>query len=1098
MSSESTYLIDAHGRMVHSWTSPSGLPPGMAVYMLEDGDLLRTTNLGTNFDHDGNGVAGKIERLSWDSEMEWEWFYPGETNRSHHDIEPLSNGNFLMIAWDFKNETESHQAGRNPNNMSQDTLWPDKIVEVQPVGTDQANIVWEWNIWDHLIQDYDSTKDNYGVVGNHPELLDINFVDSPDVLNPYKSDWMHCNGIDFNPILDQIALSCRNVNEIYIIDHSTTTEEAAGHAGGNSGKGGDILYRWGNPEAYRAGTNDDQQLFGQHDIQWINEGRLGAGDLIVFNNGVGRDTSYSSADVISPPLVNGEYVLQSGSSWAPAAPSWSWDQGTSMYATSLGGVERLENGNTLVTWGVRGTFIEVNPEGEVVWKYINPVIGTGPMNQGDDIPENPNGKSNKNKVFKTHRYNSSFPGFIGKDLTPGDYVESWTDDCSNEESIPWDSDGDGCIDDSDGDGVKDNEDLCSGYDDNVDIDGDTIPDDCDSLIDLFDDWDINDFLREEEYYAFICRYQSTGYCHEPGITLPHQHNDFAVAVVVGYMRFEQDIVEKIDQEFGDGDGSMNDSELGEFEDGLLMSMGHENSGECLEGERLENAPSSSLNGLEPWCVVLTIDVWGSPPVIWSAWEMLYNTTPDAAGHLTLRLSGEFFGDGEDEEENGVVYCGMIWPEDSFKAAVYSFVAEYELDYGFAVGCYEREYDNSLSEVALELEENWDYSGDALAYAQDWVNSNAADYDGNQPFDLASEFNTYGGGLGWSDGPLSLCAADGYGAESGWKAGSWSHNGTTFDLNRHWRYPHYYCLDIEALPPTWQHEIVFGLDDDGDGYINSSDAFPSDPLEWVDTDGDGIGDNADTDDDDDGWSDDDDEFPLDASEWVDTDGDGIGDNADDDDDDDGWSDDDDEFPLDASEWVDTDGDGIGDNADDDDDDDGWSDDDDEFPLDASEWVDTDGDGIGDNADAFPEDPSEWTDSDNDGTGDNADAFPEDPSEWTDSDNDGTGDNADAFPEDPSEWTDSDNDGTGDNADEFPLDASEWGDIDGDGFGDNADAFPEDPSEWTDSDGNGVGDNSDAFPDDPDKTEKGLPGFGSVLVMVSMAAAAMAFTSRREPK
>jgi hypothetical protein len=450
--------------------------------MLEDGDLLRTTNLGTDFDHDGNGVAGKIERLSWDSQMEWEWYYPGETKRSHHDIEPLSNGNFLMIAWEFKNESESYEAGRNPNKMSQDTLWPDHIVEIQPVGTDQANIVWEWHIWDHLIQDYDATKDNYGVVGDHPELLDINFADSGGP-NPYKSDWMHCNGIDYNPFLDQIALSCKNMNEIYIIDHSTTTAQAASHSGGNSGKGGDILYRWGNPEAYRAGSPGDQQLFGQHDIQWINEGRLGAGELIVFNNGVGRSTSYSSADVISPPLVNGEYVLESGSAWAPDAPSWSWDQGTNMYATSLGGVERLENGNTLVTWGVRGTFFEVNPEGEVVWKYINPVVDTGPLNQGDDIPQSQNANSYKNKVFKSHRYNSSFPGFVGKDMTPGDYVESWTDNCSSEESIPWDLDGDGCIDDSDGDGVKDNADLCSEFDDNVDIDGDTIPDGCDSLID---------------------------------------------------------------------------------------------------------------------------------------------------------------------------------------------------------------------------------------------------------------------------------------------------------------------------------------------------------------------------------------------------------------------------------------------------------------------------------------------------------------------------------------------------------------------------------------------------------------------------------------
>lgn len=60
------------------------------------------------------------------------------------------------------------------------------------------------------------------------------------------------NGIDYNPVLDQIALSTHNLNEWYIIDHSTTTAEAATSSGGNSGKGGDLLYRWGNPAAYQA------------------------------------------------------------------------------------------------------------------------------------------------------------------------------------------------------------------------------------------------------------------------------------------------------------------------------------------------------------------------------------------------------------------------------------------------------------------------------------------------------------------------------------------------------------------------------------------------------------------------------------------------------------------------------------------------------------------------------------------------------------------------------------------------------------------------------------------------------------------------------
>ena len=166
-------------------------------------------------------------------------------------------------------------------------------------------------------------------------------------------------------------------------------------------------------------------------------------------------------------------------------------------------------------------------------------------------------------------------------------------------------------------------------------------------------------------------------------------------------------------------------------------------------------------------------------------------------------------------------------------------------------------------------------------------------------------------------------------------------------------------------------IEFREDSDGDGVPDDEDAFPEDPTEWVDTDGDGTGNNADLDDDDDGLTDEEeaelgtnpllkdtdgdgsndgqDAFPLDPSESEDTDGDGIGNNADLDDDNDGVSDIMDAFPLDPMETTDTDGDGIGNNADDDDDNDDVPDIDDAFPLDASESVDSDNDGTGDNAD-----------------------------------------------------------------------------------------------------------------------------------------------------
>ena len=314
------------------------------------------------------------------------------------------------------------------------------------------------------------------------------------------------------------------------------------------------------------------------------------------------------------------------------------------------------------------------------------------------------------------------------------------------------------------------------------------------------------------------------------------------------------------------------------------------------------------------------------------------------------------------------------------------------------------------------------------------------------------------------------------------------------------------------------------DSDDDGFVDPVDAFPNDPEEHLDTDDDGVGNNADTDDDNDDIADSGDAFPLDADEWrdtdgdavgdnsdsfpedryeaVDTDGDGVGDNADRfpndasesvDTDDDGVGNNADDFPYDTREWLDTDGDGTGDNADTDDDGDGIADIDDAFPLDSAESADTDGDGIGNNADtdddgdgvaddsdALPLDPEETLDADGDGVGDNADAFPNDAAESVDTDGDGTGDNADtdddndgvrdsadAYPKDSSESADTDGDGVGDNADAFPNDATESADTDGDGVGDNADAFPNDATESVDTDGDGIGNNADAD-DDNDGT------------------------------
>ncbi len=286
---------------------------------------------------------------------------------SHHDVKTLPNGNVLLIAWETKSRTEAIAAGRNPSYVSNSGLWPDHVIEVEPTGPSSGEIVWAWHAWDHLIQDYDASKANYGVVGDHPELIDINYVTSS------QQDLMHTNSIDYNAKFDQILISVHNYNEIWIIDHSTTTEEAAGHTGGNSGKGGDLLYRWGNPMTYDTGSTSDRKLFSQHDSSWIDDGCPGEGDILIFNNGANRPGShYSSIDEITTPVnENGEYYLQPGSSYGPETQTWIYTANppTNFYASHISGAWRLQSGNTLITNGETGLVFEVTPEGSTVWQY---------------------------------------------------------------------------------------------------------------------------------------------------------------------------------------------------------------------------------------------------------------------------------------------------------------------------------------------------------------------------------------------------------------------------------------------------------------------------------------------------------------------------------------------------------------------------------------------------------------------------------------------------------------------------------------------------------------------------------------------------------
>jgi len=404
-SAKSAYLIDNCGNLINSWTSE--YIPYFSAYLNAEGDLVRTARIGA-FD-------AAIERYSWEGELEWSYYFSGDGFSQHHDIELLPNGNILVLAWESYDTQTVIDAGRNPDFVIEE-IRPEFIVELEPIGTDSANIVWEWHSFDHLVQDYDSTKANYGNPANHPELIDFNYIG----IGGSFPDWLHANYIDYNPELDQIMISVRNFNELWIIDHSTTKEEAAGHTGGRYGKGGDLLYRWGNPITYRRGTEDDRVFYRQHHTNWIPAGYPGAGNIMIFNNGLEREPiQFSSIDVIAPPLnSDGSYMLPAlDDAYAPAdlLSSYTSSPLGSMFSSRISSARSLPNGNTLICIGQTGRLFEVDQAGEVHWDYITPIQGNNPVTQGDPIAGN--------SVFATARYSVDFEGFVGKDMTPGAPIE---------------------------------------------------------------------------------------------------------------------------------------------------------------------------------------------------------------------------------------------------------------------------------------------------------------------------------------------------------------------------------------------------------------------------------------------------------------------------------------------------------------------------------------------------------------------------------------------------------------------------------------------------------------------------------------------------
>lgn len=407
------FLIDNCGFLINSWERNNR--PGLSGYLTDTGLMLRTNKVNSP-QYSQASTGGNIELVDWNNNTVWSSDFNTYDYIQHHDAVLMPNGNIIFIGWERISPSKQMEYGRRPSSISYPNLWGEFVREIKPIGNSNYEVVWEWRLQDHFVQDYDPSLPNYGNIKNEIGKVDINYL-GPGAWD--DDDWWHCNALDYNPDLDQILVNSRNNNELWIIDHSTTIQEAQGDSGGNSGKGGELLFRWGNPQAYNSGSSSNLRMYGSHGHYWIPEGLPNAGKIMYFNNGDDRPQGYySTVEMIDPVFENGAYQKNNNDHYFPIEPEVVYKASPDPFdfvSSYLSNAQQLSNGNVFINEGGTGRLFEIDSNDNIIWEYITPVNFGGTIDQGGFVFGNSN--------FRAYRYSPDHPAFEDKNLSPGNLIE---------------------------------------------------------------------------------------------------------------------------------------------------------------------------------------------------------------------------------------------------------------------------------------------------------------------------------------------------------------------------------------------------------------------------------------------------------------------------------------------------------------------------------------------------------------------------------------------------------------------------------------------------------------------------------------------------
>ncbi len=448
-----SYLIDLEGYVVHEWKTD--YVAALHEQILSNGNLIRqqkpwqgqtaadavvpvpkygqvklqqqkypfTTGAYISV---GGGHAGLLQEFDWDGNLVWEYERNTSTSVSHHTFtrHPTA-GTTLILGWEYKSQAECIAQGRNPATVGPRGLWPDYITEINNA---TKAVIWEYHVWDNLVQNFDSTKPNYGDPKTNQDKFDLNWICDGAATETGIPDWTHWNTANYDMTAGstRIIANSRHWGESYIIDRGT----------GGKGK---LIWRFGNPSAYGMGVapsyqNDGTQLdWGPHHAHIIDPGLPGAGNMLILDNGwnrpAGNRTRTIEVDITKSSSTSARVGFSATGTLTPFAninPGsivWQFFSNTpnSYYSASQCANQRLPNANTFLTSTQSGHLFQVtkgerNSAGnwvnkQIVWEFISPVFTDSSTS---------NGVFQTDTVGSIHRathYGVDYAGLQGRDLS---------------------------------------------------------------------------------------------------------------------------------------------------------------------------------------------------------------------------------------------------------------------------------------------------------------------------------------------------------------------------------------------------------------------------------------------------------------------------------------------------------------------------------------------------------------------------------------------------------------------------------------------------------------------------------------------------------